>query len=90
MHPLHVLYDLRKKLGREVDSEKWNKARKTARKLIEQIEIVRDNIKDEEGRRLAFRSLYNLGWNWYQRAPEKTKQAINKFNKRQKEVETGN
>jgi len=74
LHPLNRAWRLRSELGAAVHEKKWKRAHNLAKDLVKQIDVcVTHETAHLDG-------LFAIGTMWYERAPEKAKDMISRFN----------
>ena len=74
LHPICKARRLRNELGEAVDAKKWKRSHNLAKDLIKQIDLcLIDPSPQLDG-------LFTIGTMWYLRAPDKSKNMIDRFN----------
>lgn len=74
LHPINKAWRLRNDLGEAVHDKKWKRSHNIAKALIKQIDLC--VIHDKP----TLDGLFSVGTMWYDKAPEKVRDMINRFN----------
>lgn len=74
LHPINKAWRLRDELGQAIHDQKWKRSHNIAKDLIKQIDLCLIHEKP------TLDGLFSVGNMWYQSAPEKSKDMIDRFN----------
>jgi hypothetical protein len=78
LHPICKALRLRNELGQSVHEKKWKRSHNLAKELIDQIDICLIYSKPH------LDGLFSIGTMWYQMAPKKAIDMIDRFNQKLK------
>ena len=74
LHPINKAWRLRDELGQAVHDQRWKRSHNIAKELIKQIDLCLIHSKP------TLDGLFSVGTMWYQWAPEKARDMIDRFN----------